>query len=69
MTNQTYNGHPSWEHWNASLWASNDYDLYNLFTSIDLNDLLHNMDGYTTPDGCVVTGDLIAYANQTTNEE
>jgi hypothetical protein len=69
MSNTTYNGHPSWDHWNASLWAANDYELYELFTSLELDDLLHIMDGYTTPDGCIFTSDLIQYAHQTTNEE
>lgn len=28
-----YNGHPSWTHWNCSLWAFNDWALYREFLS------------------------------------
>ncbi len=29
MTSRPYNGHPSWNAWNVSLWISNDECLYN----------------------------------------
>jgi hypothetical protein len=69
MKNKQYNGHPSWEHWNASLWVCNDFDLYQLFTTLPLDDLLGMFDGYTTGDGCTFTPELITYAFNSANEE
>ena len=30
MSNNTYNGHKNWNHWNVSLWINNDQGLYNM---------------------------------------
>lgn len=29
---KSYNGHPSWTHWNVSLWVNNDEQMYKLAT-------------------------------------
>jgi hypothetical protein len=63
------NGHPSWEHSNASLWVCNDFDLYQLFTTLPLDDLLYMFNGYTTGDGCIFNPELITYAFNSANEE
>jgi len=35
MPSKPYNGHPSYEHWNASLWVGNDEGLYGLCMEAD----------------------------------
>lgn len=59
----TYNGHKNWNHWNVSLWITNDEGLYRLakqslgmFTSRRISaqwvlDQLHASGIRTTPDG------------------
>ena len=37
MTDDTYNGHPNWDTWNANLHLSNDYDTYQLCIKALLN--------------------------------
>ena len=70
-----YNGHPSWEHWNVTLWAYNDECFYGLIVQAmkdERNDvekaarrslrLLQGMNLYATPDGAAFTEELLAYA-------
>ncbi len=75
-TDATYNGHPTWDHWNASLWISNDEGLYrtalDVARSVDASqrgDYLADMlceyndgDYWITPDGCIMTPELCEYA-------
>ena len=57
-----YNGHQSWDHWNVSLWLSNDEWLYKQCTEAIKNHpnlseaagalmWFYQLDGKTTPDG------------------
>lgn len=61
----TYNGHPSWEHWNVSLWFNNDQGLYNLMresrNGSNLWDILNDLNFLKTPDGADITRELCNY--------
>lgn len=57
----TYNGHPSWNQWNVSLWINNDEGLYRLalslvkqhgygYAAVKITNLLRNE---KTPDGAI----------------
>lgn len=61
---QEYNGHPSYDHWNASLWVSNDEGLYKaaLGSSKDCWLELVAECFPRTPDGVTMTPALAAYA-------
>ena len=56
-----YNGYPSWNSWNVSLWINNDYELYmtayTLMQSKEktrvINLLTKIWEGKRTPDGAV----------------
>lgn len=79
-----YNGHPSWNHWNAALWVLNDEGLYTMALGYDRDGFIELMtehfgqpgrtvailDGpYTTPDGCEFTRELAGYAWDQANDE
>ena len=57
-----YNGHQSWDHWNVSLWLSNDEFLYKQCMEVLKNHpntseaagalmWFYELEGKTTPDG------------------
>ncbi|MFA5567499.1 MAG: hypothetical protein WC972_02525 [Trueperaceae bacterium] len=70
----TYNGHPSWEHWNVSLWLGNDEGLYRLAQDVlsrhrsardaaaDLITQLEDAGITQTPDGAAYTTATVAHA-------
>lgn len=64
-----HNGHPSWEHWNAALWVSNDEWLYTEARQTEREDFVAGFTGFTTPDGCTFTPELAGYAWDTVNED
>lgn len=65
-----YNGHPSWQLWNVSMWLSNDYDVYkhiiNLIDQYGLDQatkrLCDELKGQSTPDGAPYSKGAIRYA-------
>ncbi len=69
-----YNGHPSWEFWNVSLWIFNDEGLYGLAKDCvrgtphieaaakRLLDELHSIECFFTPDGAPFDRENLAYA-------
>ena len=64
-----YDGHPSWKHWNVSLWIAGDEELYR--TAVDLIET-HGLDNAAimltlilppkTPDGATYAYEVIRYA-------
>ena len=67
-----YNGHPSWEHWQAALWFGNDEGLYSIARSFDEPRQLWEFckEAFTeTPDGAVMTYDLAEYAWRSVDED
>jgi len=72
MASKPYNGHPSYEHWNASLWVNNDEGLYNLcrdaHSAEDAAATL--LEVYpVTGDGVELTTTLAEYAAKTARED
>lgn len=64
---ESYQGHPSYEHWNVSLWVSNDEALYQnamlCQRAEQFADIIRRVYGFVrTPDGVRVTPALAAYA-------
>lgn len=65
-----YEGYPSWNSWNVSLWINNDYDLYNLSYGTVKNYGMKNAililsqlwKGKKTPDGGIFNKRSIALA-------
>lgn len=64
MSNKPFNGHPSWNAWNVSLWINNDEGLYRealhcidrtpggrKAAALAMLMRLHNVGSYNTPDG------------------
>lgn len=64
-----YNGHPSWEHWNVSLWVCNDEPLYRMARAMSRRDFIEEMMDRSTPDGAEYTAELADYAWGSANEE
>lgn len=70
----TYNGHPSWEHWNVCLWIDNDEGLYQLAKdcaqrnwniTAAASDFIQSVrPARRTPDGAPYTLPLVEYALQ-----
>lgn len=62
----TYNGHPSYEHWNAHLWLSSTERWYRMARAAESADVLiaaFTAMGVTrTGDGVDLTPELIEYA-------
>ena len=70
----SYNGHKNWNHWNVSLWISNDEGLYNLArenirqartkdqAAEYLLETLHSCGVTETPDGAPYTKSSIRAA-------
>ncbi len=57
----TYNGHPTYEHWNVSLWTANDEGLYRFIVGGCTPEELQEVYP-VTGDGVEVTRELAAYA-------
>ena len=78
---EKYNGHPSYEHWNAALWVCNDEELYGLardthtpeeFQAV-LQALTRTYNEVDVPvktgDGVEMTPELLAYAWASIDDE
>lgn len=67
---QTYNGHPTWEHWNVALWVNGTEGLYRIAYDLAVKHgekkaalyLAIVLDGRSTPDGVPYTLELIRHA-------
>ena len=67
---QTFNGHPSWEHWNVTLWVNGSIGLYRLAYSLTLKHgeekaaqlLFVVLEGMQTPDRVPFTRELLRHA-------
>lgn len=68
--NKSYNGHPSWEHWNVTLWLLNEEEniqivnnaIFHGETLTEAAVLLLLALPPATPDGAAYTHKLILYA-------
>ncbi len=69
----TYNGHPSWDHWNVALWFGNDEPLYRMARSakdpVALANACDDIGYAETLDGAVLTSALIEYAWESVQDE
>ena len=71
MSDETFNGHPSWEHWNVALWVGNDEGLYNMAREDSKASFIY-FAMYClveTPDGARYTEELAGYAWDSVNED
>ena len=67
---QTFLGHPSWEHWTVSLWLNGVEVLYSLAYELVVDHgeektadvLAIVLEGWSTPDGAPYSRELIRYA-------
>jgi hypothetical protein len=64
MPNGEYQGHPSYAHWNVSLWVGNDEGLYRMARSMSRADFARELPEMMpkTPDGVRVTQKTARYA-------
>lgn len=66
MPAKPYNGHPSYNHWNAALWFANDEGLYRMALECKTGkDLLARCDDigfFKTPDGVRLNERLCGHA-------
>ena len=70
---ETYNGHPSYDHWNVALWFANDEPLYRLAMAAETPDYmareLSELGLTETPDGVGYTSELIDYGWRSVDED
>ena len=66
-----YNGHPSYEHWNVTLWLSNDEGFYELAKEYSRESFVEVLSEFykRTGDGVEVTPELAEYAYDCITEE
>ena len=71
MNDTTYNGHKNYDFWNAALWILNEECLYRTarsYSLIDFREFVYEVMP-TTPDGVLMSEDLIDYAYECANDE
>ena len=67
---QTFNGHPSWEHWSVALWLNDDGMIFRLTMGmiktfgfdLTLDILVSRFEGKKTSDGVTISRDTLKYA-------
>lgn len=67
-----FNGHPSYEHWNVSLWVGNEEFLYDMAREMSRPRFATELKlilGGETPDGVCITNELAEYAWDCMNPE
>lgn len=76
MNTAEYNGHPTWDHWNVSLWLLNDESTYRAIndglkwmTAEAVSRGLWELLPDNTPDGAPYTFELVSYVVDSEAEE
>lgn len=70
MNAKPYQGHPSYSHWNVTLWIENDEGLYNLArNSKSAANLWRLLEGDKTPDGVKYSRSTVTYAWKSVHED